>query len=132
MADGHLLSWSEDNTLRLWDSQCGKCLEVIQEHEVAVLHPEWEYLRFRKRNPACVSGEIFLVDSGRMERLCHSKLSTVIAAWNAEAGASVHYLMPDGTAVVTQENGQVCILKLYIGSQRMSLAELETQLSGQI
>ena len=32
LADGRLLSWSHDKTLRLWDGQSGACLAVMEGH----------------------------------------------------------------------------------------------------
>ena len=33
LPSGHLLSWSDDATLRLWDFQSGECLTVLEGHE---------------------------------------------------------------------------------------------------
>ena len=35
--DGRILSWSSDNTLRLWDGQSGQCLKVLEGHSNSVL-----------------------------------------------------------------------------------------------
>lgn len=32
LADGKILSWSYDNTLRIWDKQSGRCLTVLEGH----------------------------------------------------------------------------------------------------
>jgi WD40 repeat protein len=32
LADGRILSWSDDKTLRIWDSNSGKCLTVLEGH----------------------------------------------------------------------------------------------------
>ena len=32
LTDGRLLSWSDDHTLRLWDSRSGECLAVLEGH----------------------------------------------------------------------------------------------------
>ena len=37
-------------------------------------------------------------------------------------------LLPDGTLVVGEANGQVCFLKLYHGRQRISLSDGEWSL----
>jgi len=43
------------------------------------------------------------------------------AIWNGESYVSVHYLMDDGTLVVTLEGGKLCFLKLFYGAQRLTL-----------
>lgn len=40
----------------------------------------------------------------------------MIVAWNTETVSNARCLLPDGTVVVTQANGQVCILKLHYGN----------------
>ena len=40
-------------------------------------------------------------------------------------GRESQCLQADGTLVVTQSNGQVCILKLHQGRRRITLAEAE-------
>jgi hypothetical protein len=55
----------------------------------------------------------------------------MIAAWSADAASKPRCLLPDGTAVVTQKNGQVCILKLYHGNRHISFAEAEELLAEQ-
>ena len=37
LADGRLLSWSQDGTLRMWDAHGGVCLRVLQGHSQLVL-----------------------------------------------------------------------------------------------
>jgi len=32
LADGRILSWSNDNSLRLWDARSGECLATLKEH----------------------------------------------------------------------------------------------------
>ena len=60
-----------------------------------------------------------------MTHFLHKNIPAILSAWNADSGAKGDCLLPDGTAVVTQANGQVCILKLYHGQRRVSLAEAE-------
>jgi hypothetical protein len=44
---------------------------------------------------------------------------------------SARLLYPDGTAVVTQSNGQVCFLKLYHGNRRITLDELHAKIEAE-
>ena len=127
-AEAQLLSWSDDNTMRLWNGQTGECVEVLQEQQVAIIHPEWIHARARVANLASVIDALCIVMPDRMARLYHRNLPGVRAAWNAEAGATARCLLPDGTGVVTQDNGQVCFVKLYHGNRRIYLAELEALL----
>lgn len=41
LADGCLLSWDGDDTLRLWDSQSGALLEAVSKKDAPRLHPDW-------------------------------------------------------------------------------------------
>jgi WD40 repeat protein len=128
LTNGRLLSWSDDKTLRLWDSQGGACLEVIAEDEAPKRRPEWLHARAEVRSPACVSLGFFLGSSDRVAQLRHRTSPILIVAWNADSDAATRCLLPDGTAVVTQSNGQVCILKLHHGQRCVTLAEAEAVL----
>ena len=125
LTDGQLISWSGDGTLRLWDGQNGVCLEEIPRHRAALRHPEWIHAQAQARHHRNVSHDFFMDYSTRTAHLCHKRESSILAAWNAESYSEARCLLPDGTAVVTQVNGQVCILKLHHGNRRISLAEAE-------
>jgi hypothetical protein len=45
--------------------------------------------------------------------------------WHGASGCSARLFYPDGRAVVTQANGQVCVLQLYHGHRPITLDELE-------
>jgi WD40 repeat protein len=142
LSDGRLLSWSwDDKTLRLWDGQSGACLEVIPEDQVVRQHPEWLHALEKASNAArvfdggflafsVVFGNFFVNSSARAAYLRHKARS--LAAWNADSDVDSRNLSPDGTLVVTQANGQVCILKLHHGNRRVSLAEVEEILAKQM
>jgi WD40 repeat protein len=138
LPDGQLLSWSHDNTLRLWDRHSGACLDVVAEEQVASHRPEWLYARTEVLNSDSISGDFFIVGDffakmpTRKTHLRHKSIVPNIAAWNAESHTNARCLLPDGTVVVTQANDQVCILKLYHGNRRVSLAEAEEILALQM
>jgi hypothetical protein len=66
-----------------------------------------------------------MVTSGRSAHLRHKTISSTLAVWNGDSDAAQPRLAADGTAVVTQANGQVCILKLHHGQRRVSLDAAE-------
>ena len=128
LADGRLLSWSPDKTLRLWDGQSGACLEVIAEDQAAQRRPDWLLALKKARNPESVVKDLFADSLARTAHLRHKALSPLLAAWNTNSDASARCLLADGAVVVTQDSGQVCILKLHHGNRRISLAEAEVLL----
>jgi WD40 repeat protein len=128
LSDGRLLSWSDDGTLRLWDGQSGACLEVVPQEQVAGRNPEWRHVIAKIENPPSVSEDFFGRALLRSAILRHRTLTPILAVWNAESDTSDPRLLPDGTAVVGQANGQVCVLKLHHGQRRISLAEAESLL----
>ena len=129
LSDGRLLSWSADNTLRLWDGQSGAPLEVVPEDQVARQHPEWLHARAKAEASARVFRDFFVVPLARMAHLRHRDVSPLLAAWNADSVVGARCLLADGTVVVGQDNGQVCILHLHHGQRRISLAEAEALLA---
>ena len=129
--DGRVLSWSFHDPLRLWDSWSGECLDVIQECDVKRLRPKWAFARKAVTGPSNIAGKLDLVSLRCMVRLRHTESPSTIASWATDANAGSYCLLPDGTAVVGLASGQVCILKLYHGQRRISLAELEEILASQ-
>lgn len=72
-----------------------------------------------------VAGDWHGLASGRSAILRRETTSFLLATWQADADPDVPCLFPDGTMVVTQENGQVCFLHLHHGNRRISIAETE-------
>jgi WD40 repeat protein len=136
LSDGRLLSRSWfDNVLRVWDGRSGACLEVFREDQLGSLHPEWLPFLQEEESKPLYADSVFLdfimpcYSAHAVQRcqaqLRHKKIPATVSAWNAESDAQARCLLMDGTAVVTQANGQVCILKLHYGNHRVSLAEAE-------
>jgi WD40 repeat protein len=123
LADGRLLSWSEDKTLRLWDGISGTCLDMAPEDQAASRHPEWLYERSKVWYPHTVVGDFFVETLARLARLRYATIVPYLASWHAESDSIARCLFADGTIVVTQASGQVCILKLYEGNRRITLTE---------
>ena len=130
LSDGRLLSWGSwgDDTCRLWDSSTGECLKVVAEDEVAMQHPEWLQARKNAQKRRTVAMGFSAGSAARMAHLRHRSTSLLLAAWAADSDSDPRCLLTDGTVVVTQRSGQVCILKLYRGQSRVSLAEEEAVL----
>jgi hypothetical protein len=117
--------------MRLWDDRSGDCVEVATEEAACERHPEWLLARENVRSPAVVCDECFADAHDRVARLRHGSSGAPVAVWNAESNAEARCLLADGTAVVTQDNGQVCVLKLHNGQRRFSLAEAGALLAHQ-
>jgi CO/xanthine dehydrogenase FAD-binding subunit len=117
--------------MRLWDVQSRTLLEVIPKDQILIRHPEWlhalknEMASREARNHGKTVGDFFGDSSVCSAHLRHKTISSVLAAWEADSDATVICLLADGTFVVTQDNGQVCILKLHHGQRRITLAEVE-------
>jgi WD40 repeat protein len=139
LPNGGLVSWSVDKTYRLWDSLGGKCLEIVAEDHVASRHPEWfdpasrhpEWFDPPQRagSSDAVGGKLSATSEDFSVRLGYEPIAATFAAWHTDSIAWVCCNLPDGTLVVTLDSGQVCILKLYHGQRRISLAEAEVVLS---
>ena len=136
LSDDRLLSWSDDwdskdHTFRLWDAGSGRCVEWVPDDQVATFHPEWLHERANAKSHERVVRDFF---GDALLRSAHLRLRTVsspLASWQTDSYASVRCLLPDGTTVVTQANGQVCFLKLHYGNRRFSLAEAEELIGSQ-
>jgi WD40 repeat protein len=120
LPDGRILSWSWDETL-LWNAENGDCLEVVEQQDAA----DWlDATRIASR-PTSESGGFFCAEAARTGSLCHRSVSRPVASWQADTDARARCLLPDGTLVLTQANGQVCFLKLFYGRRRITLADAE-------
>jgi WD40 repeat protein len=128
LPDGRILSWHDENTLLLWDGRSGQRLALLSEFQVNQDHPEWIKARSESLGPNDVYGNFFGDSLLHSERLWHH---AVLAVWNADSDSTNRYLTADGTIVVTRRNGEVCMLKLYHGNRRVSLAEAEQILASQ-
>ena len=127
--DGRLLSWSCDKMLQLWDANSGACLKVLRKDQAAINHPEWLHARAKAQDRGnAVVGNFFVDASACTAHILHRTIPSLFAAWNTDSNSCAHFLLPDGTMAVTQQNGQVCILKLHHGNHRVSLAEAESLL----
>ena len=74
LADGRLVSWSRDTTLRVWSTQTGEGLAVLQGHTASV----WGVLALAVRGTEVFAGGFF-TDAGGVNVSC-------IARWNGSGG----------------------------------------------
>jgi len=128
LRDGKLLSW-DDEAIRVWSDQLnGESVELPIE-ECFQLEPDhldqWErfkyadYFNFRLQPNFAGAGGV------RASLIAPTNDSGQRVYWQADAMAFAHHLLPDGTLISTLEGGSVCFLKLYHGSQRIDLNDLE-------
>ena len=127
--DGQLLSWSWDRTWRLWEGQSGACLEVVPEGNEGQRHPDWRDARIKAKSSKCVFQNFAADSSASTAYLRHKVFPSSLAVWHADSDARAWFLFADARIVVTQANGQVCILKLHHGNRRITLAEAEAMLT---
>jgi len=123
-----LLSWSRDGTFRLWDDQTGRCLEVVSEAQARECHSDWLTARNIARNNYPILSEFYATCSACATLLHHKMLPAPLVAWHADSDAHARCILPNGTVVVTQKNGQVCFLKLQHGNNRACLDTLDSDL----
>jgi hypothetical protein len=119
------VSWSFDETLRLWDSRTGECLGVAPERTAALAHPDWTAARARaapetQKLVRCgmvgwVMGPTVGISPDRANTPC-------IAVWHGDTAARAWELLEDGTVAVSLQGGRVVFLKLHRGSRRINSA----------
>ncbi|MCA9124693.1 MAG: AAA family ATPase [Planctomycetaceae bacterium] len=125
LPNSRILSWSRNRTVRVWDTVSGACLEVVAEVRVSDQRPDWRRAIAVNEKPNRVANNLVGDAVERTAMLRHLFRTLPSASWQADSNSKCHSLLPDGTLVVGQDNGQVCFLKLYHGRQRISLAEAE-------
>ena len=117
LADGRLLSWSDDKTLRLWDGQSGACLAVLEGHTDGV------------------EGVLVLADG----RLLSWSRDKTLRLWDGQSGACLavlegHTDWVEGALVLA--DGRLLswsrdkTLRLWDGQSGACLAVLEGHASG--
>jgi len=135
---GLLVAWGLGSTFWLWDATNEVCLREVGETEAATHYPKWLDARAEAWKRQDAVGAIIARPLGRTTHLLNENDPSYMDSWRAASLASWHaewesaagcLLFPDGTVVVDQYDGQVCILKLYHGQRRVSIAEAEQLLS---
>jgi WD40 repeat protein len=123
LPDGRILSWSEDNTLRIWSSN-GELQATYQKDTLFKLNDViWK--TFLPANQQTENMGIIAFRS--VVTICNSVGTKLI--WHATSECAARNLLNDGRAIVTQANGQVCFLSLWSGNNRIALDQLTTEVS---
>ena len=128
LPDGRLLLRANDKKFRLWNGRMSSSFEVVPKEQVAGQHPEWVHALMRAQGLRTVALGAFAAAEGRLTILRHRASAAIRAIWHAESESEVRCLSPDGFTLVTQADKQMCFLKLYHGSRRITLEELEVLL----
>ena len=124
LLDGRILSWSEcEEVFRLWDGVTGGCLDVVAKDDLAICYPDCFHHKRLLDDPMSVAGDWCVDAAARTALLLHRLGLKRLYKWQAESRSEAHVLQADGTLVVTQDDGQVCFVKLYHGRRRVSLDE---------
>ncbi|MDA8083103.1 MAG: TIR domain-containing protein [Nitrospiraceae bacterium] len=124
LADGRIISLSD--TWRLFDSD-GSKYDVYSYNEALSLFREARELFYGKGNVSCHSGAIAYTNWMILFFHRYKPLGSVY--WHGMSRCTARLLKSNGEAIVTQDNGQVCFLKLYDGNRRITLDELEPKLA---
>jgi WD40 repeat protein len=124
LESGHILSWSLDNTFRIWDRSTGYCLDVIPVDEEERQRP-YRQARVRTHHPVLqgTSSEDWCVAISECGVALALKNSAFLAIWVGDCHCDIHTVFPDGTLVVPLADGHVFFLTLYCGSRRVTLDE---------
>ncbi|MBV5329794.1 MAG: WD40 repeat domain-containing protein [Chlorobium sp.] len=121
LPDGRLLS-----NCVLWDTASMKKLsfynvvksEDNENAELVAPNEIWQECLTKD----CTTSTAGLYSSDNSAVLAHKNVTTINHLyWQGDSFVTTHRLFPDGRAVVTQDNGQVCFLQAYQGNHQMEL-----------
>lgn len=122
LPDGGLVSLAEDSTMTRWEPH-GELL-ASERGDAAVLF---------RRTALIIFGDDKFVSQTALRGLSSAAVldtfltaETIRLRWQGECECHPVSLSADGKAMVTEDNGQVSALQLYIGNSRSTIAELES------
>lgn len=132
LPDGCVLSWdqynqlsrSHNSTFRVWNGVDWKCRAVITATDASFERPDLVAARFLTRSKLSTSAtNRWAVGEIRNCLVLTSIATARCVEWQADCECKGQSLFPDGTVVVTLDDGHVFFLKLFQGNQRISSAE---------
>jgi len=123
LPDGRILSWSWDNTLRLWDGGNGEALGCWQmssvAHEAPHLHQAWRTASAPDTSLPEAAGSSH---AGAAILNLHSQSGGRAASWHGDGNWVVRHLLPTGTLVASCDK-HLAFLQLHHGDRRVSIDE---------
>jgi len=120
--DGRALSWAWDKSLRLWELESGRCLGVYEVKNLFSA-PEQVWRAYLEKEVTSSAAGIYCRDNSAIFGYQQEK-TTHILYWQSASACNARNLFEDGRAVVTQANGQFCLLKTYNGGKQVTIGEL--------
>lgn len=114
LTDGRILSWSWDNTLRLWDND-GRMIETIQIKKLFSAPKEIWQTFLENELTSSISGIYGLANTVYLG--VESSGAPNCIQWHGKSDCTARHLFDDGRSFITQGNGQVCQLKVYVGNE---------------
>lgn len=130
LEDQMLLTWSVDETFRLWDTRSGECLSCIPILEAFRVHLDWARILQGPTGPG-FQMKSNLVSTATHEGACLQGLNVETdskAKWQSVPRIMCYLLCNDGTIVVGDLNGRVSFLKPHIGYSRVNACDLRRNL----
>jgi hypothetical protein len=121
--DGQFLSrdiW--DSTLWLWNRD-GRSIGSYTLEEGLREFPEFRIAYCGKQNNVLQSYFRGFEKSGCLTTCNDIKTDNLF--WQGDSTCTARHLKPNGLAVLSQNNGQVCFLRIYYGNNPISVEELE-------
>lgn len=120
--DDKALFWAGGEILQLWDLNTMHYLESYDDHTLHAAHEDiWRGCLGKERVvlTACLVCEENKAMLGIRPSIPDDGLY-----WFGTSECWARHLFADGRAIVTQANGQVCILRIYHGSKRVALNDM--------
>jgi WD40 repeat protein len=129
LQDGQLLMWSKEYECVLVDIKSGS-YKSIHLKDVSNLYPHIYRLLLTK---SCHISDIALGSERNTAfvNFIGKPAHDFVLNWHGISHCTSRLLTPDGRAIITQDNGQVCFLRVYRGDQRITISELEQIISQQ-
>jgi hypothetical protein len=129
LSDGRILSWSGDETLKLWDAVSGRQQSTWAFDKAAIEAPELWRAYKNQVSPNTLTGEGWADRLKRGIACFFLELNTRIL-WQGEGPWTAWHLLPDGKIVVTCHK-HLEFLALYNGNRRVDLSEAAGLLAAQ-